>query len=260
MEIYGADFSGARDASKGIYYTKGILSGSTLTIEEVKHCDDRLDLFSKIINSDSPWGLDFPFAIPAGAYAELGLKDWESLLDFVMAQSREEFMGILDGHHFEGRCRAPNVACRITDAESKSFSPLKRYNPKMRAMTYGGLKMLAHLRRRGVGVYPFTKPDPSKPRVYEVYPSNTWPVLGGRGWKDIGSSIERFNSLNYPVEVRLPKKIKIQNQDSADSLIACITLAVAIKNGLEDNWGEPPPNATEEEWEVHRTEGLIIRI
>jgi hypothetical protein len=42
MKVYDADFSGARDPSKGIYYAKGRLDGSTLHIERVVHYDDRL--------------------------------------------------------------------------------------------------------------------------------------------------------------------------------------------------------------------------
>jgi len=43
MHVFGADFSGARNPSKGIYYAEGIFKGSTLHIERVVHCDDCLD-------------------------------------------------------------------------------------------------------------------------------------------------------------------------------------------------------------------------
>ncbi len=48
MKVYGADFSGAMNPGKGIYYAKGRLDGSTLHIERVVHCDDRLDLLMAI--------------------------------------------------------------------------------------------------------------------------------------------------------------------------------------------------------------------
>jgi len=43
MHVFGADFSGVRNPSKGIYYAEGLLKGSTLHIERVVHCDDRMD-------------------------------------------------------------------------------------------------------------------------------------------------------------------------------------------------------------------------
>ena len=68
MNIYGADFSGARDASRGIYYAEGSLEDGSMTINRVVHCDDRLDLLAAIHLSKAPWGL----------YSRDGLEDdWE---------------------------------------------------------------------------------------------------------------------------------------------------------------------------------------
>ncbi len=62
MDIYGADFSGAGDPSKGIYFAHAELQGEKLAVTRVTHCDDRLDLFHAIVASRAPWGLDFPFS------------------------------------------------------------------------------------------------------------------------------------------------------------------------------------------------------
>lgn len=51
MWVYGADFSGARDPSKRIYYARGLLERDSLLITEIVLCDDRLDLFSAIHRS-----------------------------------------------------------------------------------------------------------------------------------------------------------------------------------------------------------------
>ena len=59
MKVYGADFSGARNLRRGIYYAEGSLIDHTLTLERVVHCDDRLDLLTAIHFSNAPWGLDF---------------------------------------------------------------------------------------------------------------------------------------------------------------------------------------------------------
>lgn len=89
-EVYGADFSGAREP-KGIYYAKGRLSGATLTVDKVQRCDDRLDLFTAIVDSNAPWGLDFPFGVATQAYERLGLSDWPSLLALAGSLDRKEF-------------------------------------------------------------------------------------------------------------------------------------------------------------------------
>ncbi len=49
MKVYGADFSGARDASRGIYYAEGFLEKGAMTIKRVTHCDDRLDLLAACV-------------------------------------------------------------------------------------------------------------------------------------------------------------------------------------------------------------------
>jgi predicted nuclease with RNAse H fold len=259
MEIYGADFSGAKDASKGIYYTKGILEGSSLTIEEVRHCDDRLDLFAAIVNTDSPWGLDFPFAVSREAYERLDLKDWDDLLNLAVSHTRKSFLDYIDEkvpEGVEGRCRKGIFGCRQTDIISNSYSPLKRYNPIMRAMVYGGWKLLAYLRRAGARVYPFDEYDPHKPRVYEVYPSHTWSEAGRRSWRTLESWMEDF----APLEVSLGPGATVENQDAADSVMACITTAVAVRGGIEEDWKTMPDNTKEKEGGVGNREGVIVRV
>jgi hypothetical protein len=71
-----------------------------------------------------------------------------------------------------------SIYCRLIDANAGSFSPFKKYKPNMQSMIYGGLKFLSYLRRSGNNVYPFDKLDKSRSRIYEVYPSHTWKLLG----------------------------------------------------------------------------------
>ena len=59
MQLFCADFSGARNPIKGIYYAEGLLKGQTLHLERVVDCDDRLDLLVDIHFSKALWGLDF---------------------------------------------------------------------------------------------------------------------------------------------------------------------------------------------------------
>jgi hypothetical protein len=99
MYVFGADFSGAKNPSRGIYYAIGELEGSTLRLEAVRHCEDRLDLYGAIVASKASWGIDFPFAIPEEAYPQLGLADWDDLLQLAIKSSRSDFMKV-PGHGY----------------------------------------------------------------------------------------------------------------------------------------------------------------
>ncbi len=91
MKFYGADFSGARDPSRGIYYAEGLLDNKDLFIKRIVHCDDRLDLLSSIHFSKAPWGLDFPFSIPIDAFKRLKINKWNELLSVVVECDRKDF-------------------------------------------------------------------------------------------------------------------------------------------------------------------------
>ena len=181
MQVFGADFSGAQNPSKGIYYAQGSLSAGKLSIEQIVHCDDRLDLLTAIHFSKAPWGLDFPFSIPIEAFKRLKINDWNELVSVVVECNRKDFDFFIadsDIPSCNGICQQPSSCCRAVDASVKSFSPLKRINPNMRMMTYAGLKMLSYLRRFGHKVYPFDPFDLSVSRIYEVYPSHGWGQVG----------------------------------------------------------------------------------
>ncbi len=263
MEIYGADFSGARDPRGGIYYALGRMSESSLTIEKVQPCDDRLDLFAAIVESDSAWALDFPFAVPGPAYKPLGLSNWQDLLTLACSLDRQEFRTHLSEalpDAFESKCQQHSVECRHTDAKSASYSPFKQYRPNMRAMIYGGFKQLGHLRRQGVSVYPFEDPTPTGSKVYEVYPANTWQKVGVRRTTEIERFVVAFNqSGSLSVRLRIGPD-DVADLDAADAVVACVTLASAIHAfDLDTQWNNPSPCTTSEEWQVREKEGLIVR-
>jgi len=153
------------------------------------------------------------------------------------------------------------IECRLTDAESASYSPFKRYNPDMRSMIYGGCKLLAHLRRYGVRVYPFDEPNPTGSRVYEVYPANTWQKVGVRRTTEIGRFVDAFNwSASFKVRLSIDLDA-VADLDAADSVVACVTLASAMHAfNLDTNWSDPPLRTTPAEWRVRGAEGLIVRV
>lgn len=64
MNIYGCDFSGAKNPEGKIFIASGRLDGNSFIVEQVSSCEDRLDLFCEIRTTKAPWGMDFPFSIP----------------------------------------------------------------------------------------------------------------------------------------------------------------------------------------------------
>ncbi len=261
MQIYGADFSGATDASKGIYYTAGILRQRTLTIKETIHCDDRLDLFAAILRSTAPWGLDFPFSYPLAVLEQLELTSWPLLLQFAADTERREYLDLLESHICtqESRCGGGLKCCRHTDTAVSAFSPVKRVNPNMRSMTYSGLKFLRHLHLQGIPVYPFDHRHGNGPRIYEVYPSHTWRLAGMKRSVDMSAFCAAFNRLGMIKLVfngTMPR-----NQDAMDSLVACVTMAASVSIHLIDKDWDILSDCFNADEKTHRhVEGLIVRI
>lgn len=262
MQVFGADFSGGRDASKGIYYAQAEWQTDALVVQKVLHCDDRLDLFAAILASKAAWGLDFPFALPAEAYPKMNLKDWQALLNFAVGSEREAFLAAMEAKlaRCEGPSKVKTANCRYTDVQAKTYSPLKKYNPSLRSMLYGGLKMLAYLRREKAGVYPFDELQAEEARLYEVYPSYLWAKVKMRRTDNLAQFAKAFNQLGL-FELKLPKELDTApNQDFADAVVACVTMGACQRlYKIDDNWDRKPDNITDEEWQFRKQEGIIIR-
>jgi hypothetical protein len=262
MRVFGADFSGARDPSGRIYIAAGWWNEDRLHIESVVPCDDRLDLFAHILKSGGVWGLDFPFAFPFASYELLGLIDWGALLEWVSGSSREQYLERLTAYHAlvtERPCLQAGLCCRATDAAVQAQSVFKQVNPSMRVMTYSGLKLLHYLCGQGVAVYPFDNVSAKENWVAEVYPSHTWQALGYRqrtmDLRELPDRLHHYTgyALTVNASVAIPK------QDAADAMLACVTMALAIR-AQEFATGQLPANWTEAERSVYQWEGGIVRI
>jgi hypothetical protein len=128
----------------------------------------------------------------------------------------------------------------------------------MRAMTYGGLKLLAYLRQVGVAIYPFDE-HVSGSRVYEAYPASVWSLPGLDRQMDIQSVASRLNELDL-LDLRLPPDLTLESNDARDAVLACATTAAAISRyNIERSWDTRPPNVTLREWEKRHIEGVIVR-
>ena len=264
MKVFGADFSGAKNPAKGIYYAQGTLKNRTLHLERIVHCDDRLDLLAAIHFSKSPWGVDFPFSIPADALERLGFINWSELIDAIIGFNRKDFDCFIADNGIDscnGRCKESSLCCRAVDASINSFSPLKKVMPNMRMMTYAGLKFLSYVRRLENVVYPFDHFNGKVSRLYEVYPSDTWNQVGLPRGTDLEPFIENFYE-KYGLRVKIEKHmLNLTKLDQADAVVACVTMAYALESyGLEDDWNRQHSWISDLEWANRHLEGLIVKV
>ena len=277
--VYGASFHRAWSVRTHVLdtvdYAVGRLSGSTLTIEDVHRCDDESDVHVAIWSSASTsastsasasWGLDFPFSLPEAVYRDFALRDWPALVDFAERWEKTEFEQALEDCELfdpRGKCRRPGDGCRITDAESGAFSPLRRYLPNRLEAAHSGLRLLGYLKRfKAAVVYPFEGPDRKRARLYETNPEGTMDRLGLGKPRNPWDFIEAFNDLpGRAVEIApLPDHLRGREYEMA-TVVSCATLANAIRAfDLDESWDHRPAFATVPEWEIRQKEGLIVRL
>jgi hypothetical protein len=261
MEVYGCDFSGARDAAKKIAVCKGRLDGAVWTLEAVEDLEERLDLAARIAVTNAPWGMDMPFSIPQTALGHWG--DWSGLVHATGSLEREAFKAQFPPRHSRF---ADRELFRATDLAVSAKSPISRTPLDMRGMLFGSFKVLHALRIcQRVAIYPFDgTPDASRARLYEVYPGHFIQRLQ-TGRKSLPpehwhaafqAAIDADFHLNLPAE----RCADITSEHRRDAVLACIVTAYHVyKYGLDTDWSEPLPYVSADEWSSRHREGLILR-
>jgi hypothetical protein len=118
-------------------FAVGSLSGSDVAVRGAYRCGSHLDLLEPVVSLNGPWGLGFPFALPAWTYQTFSHPDRPALLDFAdtfeEAQVRN-LTGAAGLDDVEDECRRPGDRCRITDAESAAPSPMTWTRPNRLGM------------------------------------------------------------------------------------------------------------------------------
>ena len=260
MHVFGCDFSGA-ERPRGLCYAHGIVEQNQLRITEIRDLETHVALCEAIRANPAPWGLDFPFSLPAPAMQALGFEGWTQLITRVSQISRRQFYALLEMHDlsgFEARCKSAGLYCRHTDAAVHSFSPLKRYNPRMPGMIYGGYQVLAALQDAGIPIHPFdSQPLPARARVYEIYPSIVRRAARvPKRSTDLTPFIEGCARLGIGLRLADPQ---VPSRDAADAVMACAGLAWSLLyDHLEPDWEHRPSVVTQAEWRWRKIEGLIV--
>jgi hypothetical protein len=264
-EIYGVDFSGAKDAGKKIWIAQGLVRAGSLLIRDCfparalpnsgtsrEECLPALRGFI-VKSQNAAFGLDFPFGLPGHMVRE---SRWEGFITSFDSnyESSQAFRKICSqaGGGAERK--------RVTDVESRApFSP---YNLRMYRQTYHGISgLLRPLVGKDLArVLPMQKPSAGKPVILEACPASTLKALYLYGpYKNKGSDdrgarrafiLERLEKIGpLRVESRdLRQSIAVdRGGDALDSVIA----AFAVFRALRGNAG--PAKADED----YRVEGYV---
>ncbi len=244
--VYGVDFSGAADAGKKIWITKGVIQGEALRIEA---CYQAADLPGSAVErdvclaalrafiareTDSAFGLDFPFGLPRKL---VKMDTWE---DFVLFFPTT----YLDQDAFRDTClRAAGGSelKRVTDRESSTpFSP---YNIRLYRQTYFGIReLLVPLVRDGSAcVLPMQTALPDRPWMLEICPASTlkreslyWRYKGkgeehAMARERILEAIEEMAPLSLPSLLR-SVILDDPGGDALDSVVAAFAAFRVVRN------------------------------
>ncbi|MBW2030983.1 MAG: hypothetical protein JRH06_14420 [Deltaproteobacteria bacterium] len=177
-EIYGVDFSGARDAGERIWIAEAVIEAKALIVQNCfraeslpgggKEPEKCLPALRKFM-TDRPgalFGLDFPFGMPRELVQE---RSWE---DFIHAfPKRYRAPG-----HFRDTClrRSSNRELkRLTDIQNQApFSP---YNLRIYRQTYYGIREILYplVRDNLASIIPMQSEEEGQPRVMEICPAAT---------------------------------------------------------------------------------------
>ncbi len=264
-QVYGIDFSGAKDASKKIWISRAVHEYGSLQIKECYSLSEKLnpssksrDLCHSYIRSliekaeNAIFGLDLPFGLPA---LMLDNENWPAFIDgFAQRYPSPET--------FRDQCRkaAGNKELkRKTDRESKApFSP---YNLWIYKQTYYGIYNILRplLLEKKANFPPMQQPENDLAWVIETGPACTLKRLGlyipYKGKEDrrrqnrelIATSLSEWN-IKASKQI-IAKAIEDSQGDALDSIIAAYATARALEHISNPDWNPP---------EIYRLEGLIF--
>jgi hypothetical protein len=237
-EIYGVDFSGAKDAGLGIWVARGVNTEETLVIEECQRGDtlqgsakDRETCLKALVSiikehPGAAFGFDFPFGLPAGLVAQ---ETWKS---FILAFPRL----YKSPDHFRESCftrAGKREMKRMT--EGKTGTPFASYNLRVYKQMYFGINEILFplVVEDFIRVLPMQKPSAGKAWVMEVCPASVLKSLGlynfhykGKekkhrlGRERILKSVEDITPLRLEQSGLEKRVLENHGGDALDSVIA----------------------------------------
>jgi hypothetical protein len=236
VNIFGVDFSGARDAGRKIWVCRALSDGGTLRVVDVlPACDlpggvverDRaLAALRGCIGTAQPsvWGLDFPFSLALVHMAASG--GWRGLM--------ERFAGDFPT---PDALRACGDARRTTDIETRT--PFAPCNLRLFRQTYYGIRDVLTPLLNAVVIVPMQPYDPDMTTLIEVCPAVALKRLKlYRPYKGAGSEraamrqtilahLEQREGAHIPDTLR-PLLLENAEGDALDAVIAAFATWKAL--------------------------------
>lgn len=245
-EIYGIDFSGAKNAGKKIWLARGESRADGLRIDKCQRARDFLGVAQQrdiclaalrdfmASRKVAAFGVDFPFGLPKALAGGTG---WALLLRSFPKRYKTPEQFYEETH----RATCGREPKRVTDVVSKTpFSPINR---RIFRQTYFGIHdVLAPLVcGRRACVLPMQKPRIGKPWILEVCPASTLKRLRSykpyKGREDSKRAARR--AILQTLEVTGPLAIADSLRsvvlddpegDALDSIIAAFATSRALFN------------------------------
>ena len=242
-QIYGVDFSGAKDAGRKVWIAKGEIIDKHLYIDKCsritefigvnKELDATLNGLTELISSqtDAIFGLDFPFSVPGAL-----MKTDTNWSDFV-----KRFPGMFPtAEVFKDKCIIASDGWELKRCtENESSAPMSAYNLRLYKQTYHGIcrVLFSLVDNEAAVILPMGLPMPGKPWVVEVCPRSTiktrFRSYGLVDYKQTGETQkhERFQLIDWikaqkvTISEDLIDKIIADGQgDAIDSVIAAVAV------------------------------------
>lgn len=262
-QVYGIDFSGAKDAGKKIWIARGVMDRGGLRIEDCRQAEALLDsgrsrdqclaALQDFIRREETaiFGLDFPFSLPRVLIQQ---GSWESFVlslpdDYPSPEAfRDACLAAAGGRELK----------RVTD--QKSCTPFSPYNLRLYRQTYYGIRCVLRplVQDQLACVLPMQSALPGKPWVLEVCPASTLkqealyqPYKGRReahrkAREHILREIEE-EGLSIPAELQA-EIVADREGDALDSVIAAFATFRALHN---------PAGLVPEGKDVYKIEGYV---
>jgi len=249
--IYGIDFSGAKNAGNRIWIAAAIISGNTIHIEDcypasnlpgsTTERDGCLTTLRHFIGEQktSAFGLDFPFGLPRSIVKN---SNWE---DFALSfddrfKSAEEFRNTCwkaAGNHEIKR-----------ETDKKNQTPFSPYNRWLYRQTYYGIRdILAPLVQSHMAcVLPMQRTSPSRTWLLEICPASTLkemglyqPYKGHQQDKMIGRKhiLKGIEKAGISIKSSVLRAAILDNPsgDALDSIIAAFATSRAVGSLTDSN-------------------------
>lgn len=245
-KIVGIDFSGAQNAGKRIWISRGVIQGNRLIIDDCFSLNEIVDTGSEplrclpelcrlVVNMrDTAIGLDFPFSLPHKLF---NMENWEELLNYL----KDNFYSPQYFREFCRRAGGDTELKRATD--KRSCAPWSPYNLRLYRQTYYGMKylLLPLVAKNKVSVIPMHMPAVNKPWILEVCPACTLKRLNlypgpykgdnagfSRNRKNILDGLEKAGLVYIGSDELTYKIITEKNGDAIDSVVCAVATMRAV--------------------------------